>query len=219
MSTITAIRTLRRGSKRRSIEIDGEPWRSAAADVIAAASIQEGDRAEPDILAATLSKLEPRLARERAIRLLSYRDRSSKGLVDRLTEDGYPAEVSRHVVADLERIGFVDDVRYAAALVRSAVEVKRYGRERAALELVRAGIPEEIASEALAAALTPEDERASADRLAEAAARRTGTTVDKVAAKLVRKGYRPAIALAAARQAMTQAEARPQLDDDGWPVD
>jgi len=213
--TITGLRAPRRGSKLRLIELDGEPWRGASSEAIAKAGLAEGDEVTTDELDRALGEADPACARERALRLLSYKDRSSSGLRARLEDDGYPAAIAREVVADLERIGLVDDARYAASYARNLVEIRRFGRSRALREMTSAGIPAEVAGEALDDVLDADAEAATAAALATVAARRSGATVDKVAARLLRRGYSPRIALAAARDAIESAPAADS--DDSWP--
>jgi hypothetical protein len=58
-----------------------------------------------------------------------------------------------------------------------------------------------IAAVALDEALPEVDEAASAMRLARAFASRSGADVGRIASRLVRKGFRPALALRVAREA------------------
>lgn len=204
MATITEIRTQRHGSKRRQLFVDGELWRCVSSEVVAAAELHEGDDVEPASLREAIAELEPRFAKERALRLLSFKDRSRAGLIERLTDDGYPQEVAEGVVADLQRMGFVDDDRFAAAYARTLVEIKRFGRSRVLRELERAGIEDSVAAGAVAEALPEETEDLAALVIARSAACRSGSSVDKVASRLMRRGYRPGIALNAARAAFDE---------------
>jgi len=208
MATISDIRTPRRGSKQRLIVLDDEPWRTTSADVVARLELEGGIEVEPDDLTGRIDETEPKCAREKAIRLLTYRERSAAGLRDRLMEDGYGEQAAGAVVADLERIGLVDDERFAHALARTMTQARGLGRGRITHELARAGIAEDIASAALEEALPPDAELDAARRLARSAAAKPGATRDKVASKLLRRGYRPAIALAAARAECDEALSR-----------
>lgn len=214
MSRIDEIRRVRHGSPSRLIVVDGEPWRCFSVDVIAQLGIVEGDSVDLDDVLARADEIEPRLARDRAIHLLSFRDRSESGLAARLVQDGFSHDAAVAAVDDLVRLGLVDDQRHAEMLARSLVGVKRLGSSGVLRRMIGAGIPEDVASEALCEALDPETELANARRIAESAARKSGATVDKVAAKLVRKGYRTSVALSAARAALSSAS-----DDDGTVAD
>lgn len=218
MSVLSDIRTSRRGSKLRQVFLDGEPWREASSEALAQAGLHVGDEVDAADVETRLAAVEPVAARERALRLLTYRERSVATLEARLIDDGYPPEVARAVVADLCRVGLVDDERFAHSLARTLTQARGLGRARVLRELAQAGIWEELALVAADEALPQEAEIEAAERLAARAAARSGATVDKVAARLLRRGYRPAVALAAARAAL-DAAGRPAREDGSDPFD
>lgn len=207
MATITDIRSSGPARRRRLIVIDGDPWRETPSRLAALLGLSVGDEVDLCDLSERISTEEPRMARERAIRLLTARERSRSGLTSRLIEDGFSSEVARSIVDDMARTGLIDDERFAHALARTLANTRSAGRARIARELRDAGIEETVADAALEEALPPGDEIAAARRLASAAATRSGATVDKVAARLVRRGYRPALALAEAERAIGDADA------------
>jgi regulatory protein len=215
---LTEIRAMRQGSKQRQLVLDGEPWRMASSEALALSGIEIGVEADPAQLEARLAEVEPVAARERAFRLLTYKERSTAVLVQRLEDDGYPRDVARAVVADLVRIGLVDDDRFAHMLARNVTQVRGIGRSRALRELTAAGIDPQLAEAAVDEALPPDAELDAARRLADAASRRAGATVDKVASRLLRRGYRPAVALSVAREAI-DAAGRASSDDFAEAVD
>jgi regulatory protein len=215
VAILTEIRAPRRGSKVRELMLDGEPWRVACSAAVAKLGLAVGVDVDPTELEARLAAVEPVCAREQALRLLTFKERSVAGLSGRLTDEGYPEAVSRLVVNDLVRIGLVNDDRFARAFARTLTHVRGLGRTRALRELAQAGIADDLALRAVDEALPLEDEAATARRLAEAAASRPGATVDKVAGRLLRRGYRPGVALGAARAALESA-GRQGAEDDGW---
>jgi hypothetical protein len=87
MALVTEIGA-RRGSRRREVHLDGHPWRATSADVVKALELRVGHIEPVDDLAARVDAVEPRRARDRALRLLAYRDRSTGDLIARLSEDG-----------------------------------------------------------------------------------------------------------------------------------
>ncbi|HEY5548091.1 MAG TPA: RecX family transcriptional regulator [Coriobacteriia bacterium] len=214
MSVVTEIRTVRRGSKRRLVLLDDEPWRIAPADVLREAGLQVGDTGTDAEMVERLSKVEGRSARDRAVRLLTYRDRSSAELMVRLDEDGYLPQVAADTVTRLLDLGLLDDDRFARALARSLTRTKGLGRSRASREMIARGVDPDAVSAVLEEALPPEDEENAALAQARVFARRVGATRDRVAARLMRKGYAPRIALSAAREACEAIADGP--DDGGW---
>ncbi len=215
MALLTEIRILRRGSHRRTLVLDGEPWRDAPSDVVSEAHLNVGDEVDPRELRERLAGIEPGCARDRAVRLLTYRDRSVAELRERLAEDGFLPETVSGVVDRLTDVGLVDDERFARSFARSLTQIRHLGRSRAARELAARGIDPELAGEALDEALSVEAEEAAAGEFSRSLARRPGATRDKIAARLARRGYSPRVALSAARQAMEASES--ESDPDRWP--
>lgn len=185
--------------KRRWVVIDGEPWREVSADVIRVVGLRDGEEVDTLALEARIREAEPRLARERALRLLSARERTESDLLRRLHEDGYPEGIARSTVADLARSGLVDDGRFAETMARMLVDVRGFGRGRALRELIRRGVGEEMAQAALDEAAPAGDERRRAVQAAGRLCRGSDTT-EKLAARLVRRGFAPADAFSAARE-------------------
>jgi regulatory protein len=117
---------------------------------------------------------------EIAARALRHRDRSRREIDDRLARAGVEDTERADALASLERVGYVDDERFAA--VRAAALAGRgYGDQWIRLDLATHGISGEACEEALAT-LEPEAERARV--LAERLGR-----VPKTAAQLARKGF------------------------------
>jgi regulatory protein len=214
---LTDIRVPRRGSRLRQLLLDGERWRAVSSAALARLELHVGDELDPQEVETALAEIEPGCAREQALRLLTFKERSVAGLTSRLEEEGYPTVVARGVVERLTRVGLVDDDRFARALARTLTQVRGIGRSRALRELLTAGIEPELAQTAVDEALPSEDEALAARRLADAAAKRPGATVDKVAGRLLRRGYRAAVALSAARAAVECAgRDGADCDTDHW---
>jgi len=117
-----------------------------------------------------------------AVRALRVRDRSAHELDERLARAGVSPEERAETLASLERMGYVDDARLAAARAET-LAARGYGDAAIRTDLERRGIAEEPCEAALAA-LAPEAERAR--ELAE----RRGATV-RTARRLVAKGFSP----------------------------
>ncbi len=131
-----------------------------------------------------------RRAKERALYLLDYRDHSYAELFEKLSRN-YDEDICYGVCDKLSSMGLVDDRRYAAALARKYMEVKRYGRFRAAREMRQKGIPSELIDEYL-----DKYEDTVQERLEELISRKYirrledgEDGVKKVRAALVRMGY------------------------------
>jgi regulatory protein len=195
---ITEIRAPRRGSRRRVVYLDGDPWRSITSGVLRELGLKLDDEIEPSEVESRARSLEAPEARERALRLIAYRERSAHELEQRLSEDGYPADLTRAVVSDFRDSGLVDDRRFAESYVRTGLHVRGLGRQRLERELSKRGVDDVLITEVLGQTAPADDERERLIGLA-TRLRRPSDSADRLAARLVRRGFRPGDALAVAR--------------------
>jgi regulatory protein len=117
---------------------------------------------------------------ELAARALKHRDRSRRQLDERLARAGVDDAGRAEALETLERVGYVDDERYALARAEALAQ-RGYGDEGIRQLLEADGLPPEAVIAALAG-LEPEGQRA-ADLVA-----RLGPGA-KTAAQLGRKGF------------------------------
>jgi len=115
-----------------------------------------------------------------AARALRHRDRSRAQVSERLARAGVDGEQREEALEKLERVGYVDDARYAANRA-ATLAARGLGDEAIRHDLEAAGVAAESLDEALGA-LEPEVDRA---RAIAAASGRTART----AAQLARKGF------------------------------
>jgi regulatory protein len=97
--------------------------------------------------------------------LLARRELSTRQLQDRLKRRGYEDEEIAATIARLTDERALDDVRVAEAIARTQTGLRRRGRLRVRLEIERAGIPSDIARQAIDTVFEEVDD----DRLMEAA--------------------------------------------------
>jgi regulatory protein len=117
---------------------------------------------------------------EIAARALRHRDRSRAQIAARLERAGIDGQRATEALETLERVGYVDDARFAAARA-AALADRGLGDAAICDDLEASGIDPAGVAEALAS-LTPEAERAAT--IAEAEGRTA-----KTAARLSRKGF------------------------------
>jgi regulatory protein len=117
---------------------------------------------------------------EIAARALQHRDRSRRDLEERLARAGIDEDRRTDALETLERVGYVDDARFAGARAE-ALAGRGYGDEWIRLDLAEHGVGAEAVTEAIGA-LEPEAERAA--MLVE----RLGRS-PKTGAQLARKGF------------------------------
>jgi regulatory protein len=115
-----------------------------------------------------------------AARALTHRDRSRQEIDARLAQAGVGEERRAEALETLERVGYVDDARFAGG--RAAELARRgYGDEAIRFQLERSGVSKEV-TEAALAALEPERARAAA------LIARLGRDA-KTAGRLARRGF------------------------------
>jgi regulatory protein len=117
---------------------------------------------------------------ELAASALQHRDRSRREVEERLARAGIDEERRNDALETLERVGYVDDERFAGARAE-ALANRGYGDEWIRHDLAGHGVAVEAVGEAIAT-LLPEAERATA------LVKRLGST-PKTGAQLARKGF------------------------------
>ena len=187
-----------RSPRARTVFADGEPLVTTSAAVIKTLGLEEGDSARTDVLLEQISRVEPGIAFERAIKILDYRERSTAELRTRLLDDGYSVGVVDSAVERLAELGLVSDERFAELFARTK-HAAGWGNRRIASALRQAGICDDLVAQVLAG--DPED--AEYARALAFAARKHPTSIaeqKRVSDALVRKGFSFETARRAARE-------------------
>lgn len=126
--------------------------------------------------------------RKKALSLLERRDYGSEELCAKLVEKGAEPDEARAAVRYMVRVGFIDDERYAAMVVRHYA-AKGYGVGRVREELRRRKLDGELWDAALAELPEPDE---TVDALLRAKLRGKAAdrdTIRKAGAALVRRGF------------------------------
>lgn len=121
---------------------------------------------------------------ELAARALRQGDRSRHEIDEKLARAGIGADARAESLATLERLGYVDDDRFAGDRAE-ALSARGYGDAHIRFDLERHGLEAESVARALAA-LEPESDRARS-QLAQLGG--TPQTLQKTLARLSRKGF------------------------------
>ena len=215
---VTRLEPERARSRRTILELDGERIRLMPNLLVTRLGLEAGDEVDAAHLAEQAARVEPGLARERALYLLSYRERSCGELLGKLADDGYEPRLAADLVADLADRGLVDDRRFTESLVRT-LTARGYGRPRVARELTRHRVDPQVAEEALDAALPADDEYERALAIARKAAFGRSLDMRRLAGRLARKGFRPGVAIAAAREALAEQDPGAGCDETAFAGD
>lgn len=106
-------------------------------------------------------------ARNTAYRLLTFRPRSNYELEQKLREKTFPEPVIQTVMQHLQRLGYIDDRKFAAQWAASRARLRGYGRRRIEQELRLKGVDQQTIHEALTEVIPPENEREIACKIVE----------------------------------------------------
>jgi len=202
----------------RRIFFDGDPeYRTTASTVAKRLSLTEGMEIDRTALEAELSAEELPLAKERALKLLGYRERSAFEVHRKLRDSGFPEAVSSAVVQRFTDIELIDDERFASAWTRSR-RAAGYGERRIARELAEKG----VAPDLIAAVLEADDGSDETGRAISALrgrAPRDKAEGQRLIKRLLGRGF----SLSVARDAVDQVERSTGTvfgdSDDGDTVD
>lgn len=196
----TIVRIERAGpeSKARRLVFDDETTRLTSAAAVRLLALEPDAPLTPDDADALLEQVEPDLAKEHALRLLGYRDRSIAELRRKLGDAGYPPVVVDATVGRLRELDLLDDARFALLWARSRSSAG-YGRRRVARELADKGVTQAIAAEALDEVFDTDDQVARARQLLLGPVPGSRSERDRLLRRLLSRGFDMSTALTALR--------------------
>lgn len=157
--TVTALKVQKRNPNRVNVYLDGDFAFGLAR--IVAAWLVVGQVLEEGKITALRDQDTVEVAYQKAIQLLSYRERSEDEIARRLEKTGFDASVVGAVLMRLREAGLVQDEHYARRWVESRSLSHPRGRRALAIELRRKGIAKDSIEQALEG-VAPEEELAYA---------------------------------------------------------
>lgn len=187
--TIESIERVGRGRRARRLSFAaGREPRTTAAAVVRVMGIEAGDVIDSAEFEATLESAEATCARERALRVLGYRDRASREIERRLIDDGYPAGVVRELLVRLTELELIDDERFAISWARTR-STAGFGRDRVARELREKGVAPLHAQAALDTIFPVESDVERARAALRGRVPRDAAEREKLLRRLLRRGF------------------------------
>ena len=161
--------------------------------MILSLNLSVGQAFDTERLADVIRKETTRKARESALRLIGYRDRTESEIRKRLVGNDFPEDIVDEVIGHLSRAGLLDDGKFSRDWVKARTLSKPMGRTRLAWELRAKGVDEPKVEEALEA-LDENAEYEMALSLARKKAEKSDVSDpsfrDKTASFLRRRGFR-----------------------------
>ena len=184
----------KRRPNRRNIYLDGRFAFGVNLNVVAQFHLKPGlELSVQQVQSIQLGEVRQECT-DKALRYLERRLHSRHELQVRLNRMEYGPEVVEHVLNELQRLGYVDDERFARTRALSAAQHKHHGKRRAMIELIKAGVDRPTADRALEKVYDVHDSLASARQLAQKKApslRRLDsmTARRRLAGMLLRRGF------------------------------
>jgi regulatory protein len=167
MPVVTAVTAQRRRSNRRNVFLDGAFAFGCNLNVVARFRLREGLKLSDEQVAEIQIGEVRQECFDAAIRLLESRLHSVSEMRRKLMRREWGGEVVDAAIADLTRLGYLNDENYAKAKALSCAQHKQHGRRRAMQELLRAGVKSDVADRVLSDVYAdPADNLAMARKLA-----------------------------------------------------
>ncbi|NPV68065.1 MAG: RecX family transcriptional regulator [Anaerolineae bacterium] len=214
---ITALEVQARNKERVNVYLDGEY--AFALPLVEAARLRRGQVLTEAEIAELKARDAVATALDRAVRFLSYRPRSISEVRRNLQEKGVEPPVIDQVIAELERLGYLDDLAFARYWVQNRDEFRPRGPLALRQELKQKGISGSIITQVLGEV----DFAEAAYRAARAqAARWTSLNRQvfrqKLYAYLARRGFPTETCREVLDRLLAELElpADDRIDDDEW---
>lgn len=200
MGVVTALRVQEHDKDRVSVFLDDEYAFSLS--ILAAARLYKGQELSEAEQAALAREGTVDLARQQALRFMSYRPRSTAEVEAALRRKGHAEDVAAEAIARLQKAGLLDDEAFAAFWVDNRTQFKARSAKALRYELRQKGVEKEV----IDGAVEEVDDEAAAWVAVEAKVGRwegleQRDFEQKVMAYLGRRGFNLDVARRAARRA------------------
>jgi regulatory protein len=194
MPVITRIVEQKRNPDRRNIHLDGRFAFGCHLNVVAKFALREGLPLTPEQVEQIQQGEVRQDCLDTALDHLSRRLHSRSELSKKLARKEFGQPVIDEVLADLERMGYLDDARFAKTKALSAAEHRKHGQRRAMVDLLKSGVPDTVARRAIEDVYEATDSLAIARQLAQKQAPRLRkldplTARRRLTGMLLRRGF------------------------------
>lgn len=142
---LTAAEPRRRGLVQ--LFLDGEAAVKLDAQVFLQSGLKPGDQVSDQELFELIQASDARRAQEKALYLLGYRNYSKRELTEKIARTAASREAAQAAAGRMEELGLIDDRRFGEDYARELFSRKGYGARRAAQELRRKGLDQELVQE------------------------------------------------------------------------
>lgn len=139
---LTAAEPRRRGLVQ--LFLDGEAAVKLDTQVFLQSGLKPGDQVSDQELFELIQASDARRAQEKALYLLEYRNYSKRELTEKIARTAASREAAQAAAGRMEELGLIDDRRFGEDYARELFSRKGYGARRAAQELRRKGLDQEL---------------------------------------------------------------------------
>ena len=162
---LTAAEPRRRGFVQ--LFLDGEAAVKLDAQVFLQSGLKPGDQVSDQELFELIQASDARRAQEKALYLLEYRNYSKRELTEKIARTAASREAAQAAAGRMEELGLIDDRRFGEDYARELFSRKGYGARRAAQELRRKGLDQELVQELVEKYGSPEQSEENIRRVLE----------------------------------------------------
>ena len=159
---ITKIKRLRGRRQRYSVHLDGVPTLELSDWTIGKLGLHTGDDLDEHTIDKIKSTEAETQAKNIAVNYLSYRQRSSKEVLDHLMKKGFGHECAEDVIRQLQSAHMINDLEFAYTFVRDRLKRKPTGQALLRMQLLAKGIASSMADTVLAELISQQSQQASA---------------------------------------------------------
>lgn len=162
---LTAAEPRRRGFVQ--LFLDGEAAVKLDAQVFLQSGLKPGDQVSDQELFELIQASDARRAQEKALYLLEYRNYSKRELTEKIARTAASREAAQAAAGRMEELGLIDDRRFGEDYAKELFSRKGYGARRAAQELRRKGLDQELVQELVEKYGSPEQSEENIRRVLE----------------------------------------------------
>jgi regulatory protein len=159
---ITKIKRLRGKRQRYSVYLDDVPSLELSDWTIGKCGLRTGDDLDEQTVDKIKSTEAETQAKNNAINYLSYRQRSSKEIIDHLIKKGFTRECAEDVTRQLQSARMVNDLEFAYAFIRDRLKRKPTGQALLRMQLLAKGITSTTADMVISELVSPQSQQTSA---------------------------------------------------------
>ncbi|UCG31303.1 MAG: RecX family transcriptional regulator [candidate division WOR-3 bacterium] len=141
---ISKIEPQKKNKKRSTIYIDGKFAFGISTELLIKFDLHEGDELDNDLIQNVLLAKEKQRIRNRAFRLLHYRNRAIKELKDRLLKIGFDQSLVEEVIDEMVQDRTLDDENFTEAFIADYTKLRTKGNIFIRRELTRKGVASDV---------------------------------------------------------------------------